>query len=164
MTDTQLIKETKAFIEHVKSNYDPLKPIVFWIDLFCGAGGTSTGIHLTNQSNVYVAACVNHWDKAIESHLLNHPFTIHFEEDIKDFKVVSNLEYLVGELRKEFLKCKFKIWASLECTNFSKAKGGQPRNADSRTLAEHMVMYLSLNPDVFWFENVVEFMSWSHVS
>jgi DNA (cytosine-5)-methyltransferase 1 len=51
--------------------------------------------------------------------------------------------------------------ASLECTNFSKAKGGQPRDADSRTLADHLDRYvIALNPDYIQIENVVEFMSW----
>ncbi len=161
MTNTQLKNETKAFINHVKLNADLKEPLVFWIDLFCGAGGTSTGIHFTDIKNMFVAACVNHDAKAIESHAENHPNTLHFTEDIRDFKVVERLKYLVKELRKEFPKCKIKVWASLECTNFSKAKGGQRKDADSRTLAEHMFMYLlELNPDYFWVENVREFMSW----
>ena len=53
------------------------------------------------------------------------------------------------------------LWASLECTNFSKAKGGQPRDADSRTLAEHLFRYIeTINPDYIQIENVEEFMSW----
>ena len=53
------------------------------------------------------------------------------------------------------------LWASLECTNFSKAKGGQPRDADSRTLAEHLFRYIeAIDPDYIQIENVEEFMSW----
>lgn len=53
------------------------------------------------------------------------------------------------------------LWASLECTNFSKAKGGLPRDADSRTLAEHLFRYIeALNPSYIQIENVEEFMSW----
>jgi DNA (cytosine-5)-methyltransferase 1 len=148
------------FIKHVRANHNPDLPLVFWIDLFCGAGGTSTGIHLSNAKNVFVAACVNHDVNAIKSHSQNHPHTLHFTEDIRDFAVVQNLEKLAKALRKIFPDCKIKIWASLECTNFSKAKGGKARNADSRTLAEHMFMYMCLKPDVFWFENVREFMAW----
>lgn len=45
--------------------------------------------------------------------------------------------------------------------NFSRAKGGQPRDADSRTLAEHIFRYLDdIRPDALWIENVEEFMSW----
>ena len=53
------------------------------------------------------------------------------------------------------------MWASLECTNFSKAKGGQPRDADSRTLAEHLFRYIeAIRPDFIPIENVEEFMCW----
>ena len=53
------------------------------------------------------------------------------------------------------------LHASLECTNFSKAKGGQPRDADSRTLAEHLFRYIDvIDPDYIQIENVEEFMSW----
>lgn len=53
------------------------------------------------------------------------------------------------------------IHASLECTNFSRAKGGLPRDADSRTLAEHLFRYIdTLKPDYIQIENVREFMMW----
>lgn len=131
---------------------------IYWIDLFCGAGGTSTGIHLAGQR---VIACVNHDVNAIESHRANHPKTIHFTEDITDFHVVEKLKILVQRVRNEDPEGIIALWASLECTNFSNAKGGKPRNADSRTLAEHMYMYLeSLSPEYFWVENVKEFMAW----
>lgn len=161
MTKSQLKKETKAFIRHVKDYADLNYDLFFWIDLFCGAGGTSTGIHFADIPNMFVAGCVNHDKNAILSHAENHPNTLHFTEDIRDFEVVKSLKYLIDELRKAFPNCKINLWASLECTNFSNAKGGQPRNGDSRSLAEHMFMYLyNLNPDSFWIENVREFMSW----
>lgn len=157
----ELEKRTLRFIEHVKSSLQSDSDIVnFWIDLFCGAGGTSSGIHLAGQ-NSFVAGCVNHDLEALESHELNHPFTIHFREDIRNFEVVRQLAYVVKRLREEFPGCFISLWASLECTNFSKAKGGQARDADSRTLAEHMDMYIeALEPDYFWVENVREFMAW----
>ena len=59
---------------------------------------------------------------------------------------------------------KVVLWASLECTNFSKAKGGQPRDADSRTLAEHLFRYIeALEPDYIYIENVEEFMCWGEL-
>jgi len=133
---------------------------IYWIDLFCGAGGTSTGIHLVGE-NTKVLACVNHDANAIKSHLENHPEAHHFTEDIRDFQVVIKLKKLVEEIRINEPEAFINIWASLECTNFSKAKGGQARDADSRTLAEHMYMYIEqLEPDYFWVENVREFMAW----
>ncbi|HET8838477.1 MAG TPA: DNA cytosine methyltransferase [Flavobacteriaceae bacterium] len=132
----------------------------FVIDLFCGAGGTSTGIHLAN-CDTQVTACVNHDSKAIESHRLNHPKAKHFIEDIRNPEVVFFLKLRVDALRKLYPHCIITIWASLECTNFSKAKGGLPRDADSRTLADHLFMYLDgLHPDYLMIENVIEFMAW----
>lgn len=136
------------------------EPTIFWIDLFCGAGGTTTGIHLAN-ANAKVIACVNHDQKAIESHKANHPDCLHLTEDIRDFKVVQHLKKLVNNLRNKNPECIINIWASLECTNYSKAKGGLPRDADSRTLANHLFMYLEhLDPEYLYIENVREFMSW----
>ena len=134
---------------------------VFWIDLFSGAGGTTTGIHLTGNDNVKVVACVNHDAVAIESHKANHPDCLHLVEDVRDFKVILKLKSLVEDLRSQFPDCKINLWASLECTNYSKAKGGLPRDADSRTLAYALYDYISeLNPDFVYIENVREFMAW----
>lgn len=136
------------------------KPRIFWVDLFSGAGGTTTGIYMGN-TRAKVVACVNHDANAIASHLANHPETKHFTEDIRDFKVVQEIKKITDELRAKYPNCFIKIWASLECTNFSNAKGGLPKDADSRTLAEHLFMYLdALNPDYLYIENVREFRSW----
>jgi DNA (cytosine-5)-methyltransferase 1 len=144
-------------------------PKEFIIDLFCGAGGTSTGAHLSNNTESHkikdletvVIACVNHDEKAIQSHKINHPSAKHFIEDIRNPEVVWFLKLRVNALRKLYPDCIITVWASLECTNFSKAKGGLPREADSRTLADHLFMYLdAINPDYLMIENVMEFMSW----
>lgn len=133
------------------------------IDLFCGAGGTSTGFHnakLKGNQCALVIACINHDHNAIKSHWSNYPDVVHFEEDIRTVKL-EPLAELLDKYRVLYPNAKVILWASLECTNFSKAKGGQPRDADSRTLAEHLDRYiLSLDPDYIQIENVVEFMSW----
>lgn len=133
------------------------------VDLFCGAGGTTTGFakaKIDGHPVALVAACVNHDPKALESHWRNHPEVVHFEEDIRTLDLAP-LVGLVGEYRKVYPHAKVILWASLECTNFSKAKGGQPRDADSRTLAEFLPRYITaINPDYIQIENVVEFMAW----
>lgn len=133
------------------------------VDLFCGAGGTTTGFNLATvdgHKTALVVACVNHDPKALESHWRNHPDVVHFEEDIRTLEL-SPLVDLLDQYRKLYPNAKVILWASLECTNFSKAKGGQPRDADSRTLADHLPRYITaLNPDYIQIENVVEFMSW----
>lgn len=133
------------------------------VDLFCGAGGTSTGFHnakLDGYQCALVIACINHDPKAIKSHWRNYPDVLHFEEDIRTVNLEPIAE-LLKKYRVIYPNAKVILWASLECTNFSKAKGGQPRDADSRTLADHLDRYVTtLDPDYIQIENVVEFMSW----
>ena len=107
-----------------------------------------------------VIACVNHDANAIASHAANHPDAFHFTEDIRTLEL-SPLVAHVERMKKIYPDALVVLWASLECTNFSKAKGGQPRDADSRTLAEHLFRYIeSIDPDYIQIENVEEFMSW----
>jgi DNA (cytosine-5)-methyltransferase 1 len=138
-------------------------PLFIVIDLFCGAGGTTTGFALAELEGSGIAkviACVNHDKKAIKSHWMNHPEVKHFEEDIRTLEL-TELIALVGYYRNKYPNAYLVLWASLECTNFSNAKGGQPRDADSRTLANHLDRYIvALDPDYIQIENVVEFMSW----
>lgn len=113
------------------------------------------------ESGVKVVACVNHDRNAIESHKANHPDCLHLTEDVCDYKVIVVLRHLVENLRRDFPGCIISIWASLECTNYSKAKGGLPRDGDSRTLAYTLYNYADeLNPDRIFIENVREFMAW----
>lgn len=139
------------------------EPIFIIVDLFCGAGGTTTGFvqaELEGNGIAKVIACVNHDPKAIKSHWVNHPEVKHFEEDIRTLDL-TDLVALAQYYRIKYPDAYLILWASLECTNFSKAKGGQPRDADSRTLADHLDRYvIALQPDYVQIENVVEFMSW----
>ena len=134
-----------------------------YIDLFCGAGGTSSGVEyarLDGRKCAEVVACVNHDANAIKSHKANHPHTLHFTEDIRTLELSPMVKHLEKK-RRQYPKAKVVLWASLECTNFSKAKGGQPRDADSRTLADHLFRYIeALQPDFIEIENVEEFMCW----
>lgn len=150
-----------------------IQPTFIVVDLFCGAGGVTTGFEMTGGI-VKVIACVNHDHTAILSHWANHPDVAHFEEDMRMLDVHKLLE-VVKAARIKYPHAKLIIWASLECTNFSKAKGGLARDADSRTLANnlHMVYcektneyvpgnsYIQLlDPDYIEIENVVEFRDW----
>lgn len=136
---------------------------LLYIDLFCGAGGTSTGVEaatLEGQKCAHVIACINHDPHAIASHLANHPEAKHYTEDIRTLDLSTLIEHTATK-RAENPGSLLVLWASLECTNFSKAKGGQPRDADSRTLAEHLFRYVdTLKPDYIQIENVEEFMMW----
>jgi DNA (cytosine-5)-methyltransferase 1 len=139
---------------------------LIYIDLFCGAGGTSTGVtkaRLFGKQCAIVGACINHDKNAIASHAENHPHTLHFTEDIRTLDLTELIAH-IALLRVLYPNAKIVLWASLECTNFSKAKGGQPRDADSRTLAEHLFRYIdAIDPDYIQIENVEEFMSWGEL-
>lgn len=136
---------------------------LLYIDLFCGAGGTSTGVNtatIDGEPCAEVIACVNHDAKAIASHKANHPRALHFTEDIRTLELSPLCRHL-EQCRLNKPRALVVLWASLECTNFSRAKGGQPRDADSRTLAEHLFRYIdAIHPDYIQIENVEEFMSW----
>ena len=64
---------------------EPLKTRVALVaDLFCGAGGSSTGARralaaLGFQMNL---VAVNHWNVAIETHSRNHPEARHYCQDV----------------------------------------------------------------------------------
>lgn len=76
--------------------------------MFCGAGGSSTG--LMEIPGVRVRTAMNHWDRAIETHNTNHPDTDHVCADIQ----VTDPRYIASS---------DVLWASPECTNHSVAKG-----------------------------------------
>lgn len=139
---------------------------LLYIDLFCGAGGTSTGVEhakVDGHKCAKVIACVNHDANAIASHAANHPDALHFTEDIRTLDLTALVLHTM-HMRLSHPYAHLVLWASLECTNFSKAKGGMPRDADSRTLAEHLFRYIeALRPDYIQIENVEEFMSWGDV-
>ena len=136
---------------------------LFVIDLFCGAGGLSEGVEearLNGNRCAKVVCCVNHDKNAVLSHDANIPDALHFIEDIRTLEL-SPINTIVERIRELYPDSMIMLHASLECTNFSKAKGGQPRDADSRTLAEHLFRYIDvIAPDYIQIENVEEFMSW----
>ncbi len=87
-------------------------------DLFCGAGGSSTGL-VAAGFRVIIAA--NHWARAIESHQLNHPDTDHSSADI-------------SQVNPAYFPRTDILWASPECTNHSIAKGVKRQRAEDAAL------------------------------
>ena len=163
--ETKKVPETQKELANlsVYGTTDSEEVNMLYVDLFCGAGGTSTGVEkarVKNKKCAKVIACVNHDKNAIASHASNHPDAMHFTEDIRTLELTP-LTCHLQKCKKEHPNAFTVLWASLECTNFSRAKGGQPRDADSRTLAEHLFRYIeAINPDYIQIENVEEFMSW----
>ena len=133
------------------------------IDSFCGGGGTTTGFHRAHINGEKIAKVVigiNHDAMAIASHAANHPDTVHFVEDFTTLDP-HRLVDIVAAAKLRYPNAKVLFWASAECTHHSKAKGGLPRDADSRSLPEHIERYVKvLNPDIIGVENVIEFIDW----
>lgn len=76
---------------------------LLYIDLFCGAGGTSTGVNsarLNGEQCADVIACVNHDANAIASHASNHPDALHFTEDIRTLELSPLVEHLKNAVRR----------------------------------------------------------------
>ena len=115
-------------------------------DLFCGAGGTSAGARATG--GVRLLCGVNHWDRAIETHSANFPDAVHLHTSIDkiDPRDCERMDIL---------------FASPECTSFSKARGRRVRSRSSRCLAVHTIPWIEIHrPKWFVFENVAEFQEW----
>ncbi len=71
---------------------------LLYIDLFCGAGGTSTGVERARIDGckcAEVIACVNHDANAIASHAANHPRAMHFTEDIRTLDLGRLKEFCI---------------------------------------------------------------------
>ncbi len=77
-------------------------------DLFCGAGGSSSGAEQVPGVRVRMAA--NHWRLAVDTHNHNLP---HADHDIADISQVDPRRYPTTDI----------LWASPECTNHSQARG-----------------------------------------
>jgi len=78
------------------------------MDWFCGAGGSSQGMH--SIPGVRMARAANHWERAIESHAANFPTVDHYRGDIREAPVET---WPVTDI----------FWASPECPQWSNARG-----------------------------------------
>ena len=78
------------------------------MDWFCGAGGSSQGMH--SIPGVRMERAANHWERAIESHAANFPTVDHYRGDIREAPVET---WPVTDI----------FWASPECPQWSNARG-----------------------------------------
>ena len=119
------------------------------VDLFAGFGGASMGIEAALGRPVDIA--VNHDPVAIACHEDNHADTLHLHSDVFE---VDPLEVTRGRPVDV-------LWASPDCTHFSRAKGGKPRKKNIRALAWVVRDWARLTrPRRIFMENVAEFRGW----
>lgn len=127
-------------------------------DLFCGAGGFSTGLlEALGEDRVSLTA-LNHWDRAIETHKANHPNARSERADLYDEDPLK--WFRPGELDL--------LIASPTCTFYSRARGGRPVSFDQRkgrmTPVQVVRWCKALKPRRLLVENVPEFEHWGPVS
>lgn len=126
--------------------------IIHAADLFCGAGGSSTGLRRVADAlgaRLDLTA-VNHWPVAVETHAANHPDARHVCESLDS---VDPRKVTGGKLDL--------LWASPECTHHSMARGGKPVHDQSRSTAWHVLRWAeALRPSWVVVENVPEFQTW----
>jgi DNA (cytosine-5)-methyltransferase 1 len=130
-----------------------MKRIYNVVDMFCGAGGESTGImQAAFEQNMKVnLLAINHWERAMETHAANHPSAEHLCESVE--RIDPTQVVRSGKLDL--------LWASPECTHHSIARGGRPRSNQSRASAWLILKWLQeLYVERVIIENVPEFLSW----
>lgn len=130
-----------------------MKRVLQIADLFCGAGGTSTGAVLAAKARGFEVklTAVNHWPVAIDTHATNHPEARHLCTAVDD--VDPRKLYEPHELDV--------LWASPECTHHSRARGGKPMHDQSRATAWCVTRWAeAVLPGIIFVENVPEFLDW----
>lgn len=133
-----------------------MKRLIRAADLFCGAGGTSTGLRQACEKLGYSLEllAINHWDVAIATHSANHPDAEHLCTGID---AVDPRKAVPGG-RLDLL------WASPECQHFSVARGGKPVSDQNRASAWLVLRWAELlYIDTILIENVKEFVTWGPV-
>lgn len=126
-------------------------------DLWCGAGGTSTGLRRSALALGlrYQLVAVNHWPVAVETHSRMHPGQRHHCADLEN----ARPRELVPEGYLDLLI------ASPTCTYHSRARGGRPIHDQMRMDPWHVVRWCTdLRVRRLLIENVPEFVDWGPVS
>lgn len=134
------------------ATFAPPEPYLI-ADLFCGAGGSSTGAQkaIAEIGGEMDLVAINHWNTAVKTHQANHPTARHLIEDV----TIVDPESIVEEGRLDLLM------ASPECKFYSRARGGKPIHDQGRMQAFSIFNWLAkLDVRCVLVENVPEFRDW----
>jgi len=95
---------------------------------------------------------LNHWDKAINTHALNHPDHRHYNCDIGEIEV--------ADLYPKGATVDW-LWASPSCVFYSRARGAKPVKNQTRASAFCVITFLRRHNTLAGsVENVPEFLDW----
>jgi DNA (cytosine-5)-methyltransferase 1 len=133
-----------------------LRPKKLVADLMCGAGGSSEGARLAFEKLGYemVLKVLNHWQRSIDTHSVNHPQAEHYCQDIATVR-----PHMV--VREGYLDL---MMASPSCVFHSVARGGKPTSDQQRSDPWHIIAWLTeLEVRNAIIENVWEFTKWTAV-
>jgi len=122
-------------------------------DLFCGCGGMATGAinALVSREIPYEFWAVNHWERAVQTMMVNHPNVHVFEADLSSARPIDIVTG--GRLNH--------LHASPSCTHHSRACGGRPRSDQLRAQPNWVLDWLDdINVERLSIENVPEFTTW----
>lgn len=128
-------------------------------DLFCGAGGSSSGAKraLARRGLRMDLVAVNHWNIAVETHAKNHPEARHVCVDLFRTRPLD----VVPEGKLDLLM------ASPTCTFHSRARGGKPISHEQKygrmTPTQVIRWVTDLDVKTLLVENVPEFVEWGPV-
>jgi DNA (cytosine-5)-methyltransferase 1 len=118
-------------------------------DFLAGGGGVTEA--MSKIPGLKVKYVLNHDKLAIRTNLFNHKGIKHFWADIykQDEHEVEKVDFM---------------WASIECTQHSRANGGKNKKIGSYTLGWELVRYIKHGmPLAVGIENVPEFRDWAPV-
>lgn len=119
-------------------------------DFLAGGGGVTEA--MTRIPGLTCQWVLNHDQMAIRTNMFNHQGIQHYWSDLytQDEHKMKPVDF---------------IWASIECTQHSRANGGRAKKVGSYTLGWELIRYLKhLQPLIIGIENVPEFKDWSPVN
>lgn len=118
------------------------------VDIFAGAGGASEGL---DGAGWFVNVAINHDEEALLMHAINHPHTLHIQDDV--WNVDARTDIPPGPIGV--------LWASPSCTHFSRAKGTATLDNQTRALPWVIVSMAKVRrPRILICENVPEMVTW----
>lgn len=118
-------------------------------DFLAGGGGVTTAMSKIN--GMQVKFVLNHDKTAIKTNMYNNRGIKHYWADFykQDEHEIERVDF---------------VWASIECTQHSRANGGREKKIGSYTLGWELLRYLKhIRPFVIGIENVPEFKEWAPI-